>query len=77
MYRRDPHRSGRNLELSRTTPTRNQKEPVMFALVLIALAVVAVVARLAAVVVTDRPLVAPRSHLHELDPQSARLRGVL
>ena len=49
----------------------------MFALVLIALAVIAVVARLAAVVRDDRPLVAPRSHLHELDPQSARLRGVL
>jgi len=66
--------------MSRTTTTRNPKEPVMFALVLIALAVVAVIAnigRLSAVVRGDRPLAAPRSHLHELDPQSARLRGVL
>ncbi|MGZ4590699.1 MAG: hypothetical protein ACXV2G_02985 [Actinomycetes bacterium] len=49
----------------------------MFALVLIALAVVAVMARLSAAVRGDRPFAAPRSHLHELDPQSARLRGVL
>ncbi len=52
----------------------------MFALVLIALAVVAVVAniaRLSAVVRGDRPLAAPRSHLHELAPQSARLRGLV
>lgn len=52
----------------------------MFALVLVALAVVAAVAamsRLAAVVRGDRPLTAPRSHFHELDMQSARLRGVL
>ncbi len=63
-----------------TTTTRNPKEPVMFALVLIALAVVAVVAniaRLSAVVRGDRPLAAPRSHLHELAPQSARLRGLV
>jgi len=46
----------------------------MFAIVLIALVVtvVAVVARLVSVVMTDRPLTAPRSHTHELDPQSAR-----
>ena len=49
----------------------------MFALVLIALAVVAVMARLSAVVRGDRPVTAPRSHLHELDPQSARLRSVV
>lgn len=49
----------------------------MFALVLVALAVVAVMSRLAAVVRGDRPLTAPRSHFHELDMQSARLRGVL
>jgi hypothetical protein len=54
--------------MSRTT-TRNPKEPVMFA--------VANIGRLSAVVRGDRPLAAPRSHLHELDPQSARLRGVL
>ncbi len=52
----------------------------MFALVLIALAIVAVaavMARLSAVVRGDRSFVAPRSHFHELDPQSTRLRGVL
>ena len=49
----------------------------MFALVLIALAVVAVMARLSSVVRGDRPFAAPRSHQHELDPQSARLRGLV
>ena len=46
----------------------------MFAIILIALVVtVAVVARLVTVVMNDRPLTAPRSHTHELEPQSARL----
>lgn len=47
----------------------------MFALVLVLVAL-AVVARLVTVVRTDRPLMTPRSHTHELDPQSARLLGV-
>ena len=51
----------------------------MFAIALIALVVtvVAVVARLVTVVMNDRPLTAPRSHTHELDPQSARLYRVV
>ena len=50
----------------------------MFAIVLIALVVtVAVVARLVTVVRNDRSLTAPRSHTHELDPQSARLFRVV
>ena len=45
----------------------------MFAIVLIAFVVtVAVVARLVTVVMNDRSLTAPRSHTHELDPQSTR-----
>ena len=48
----------------------------MFAIVLIAI-VVAVVARLVTVVRNDRPLTAPRSHTHGLDPQSARLYRVV
>jgi hypothetical protein len=43
----------------------------MFAVVLIVLAV-AVVARLATVVRTDRPSSPPRSHAHETDRRSAR-----
>jgi len=50
----------------------------MFAIVLIALVVtVAVVARLVTVVMNDRPLTAPRSHTHEVEPQSARLYRVV
>ena len=50
----------------------------MFAIILIALVVtVAVVARLVTVVMNDRPLTAPRSHTHELEPQSARLYRVV
>ena len=50
----------------------------MFAIVLIALVVtVAVVARLVTIVMNDRPLTAPRSHTHELEPQSARLYRVV
>jgi hypothetical protein len=52
----------------------------MFAIALIALIaliVVAVVARLVTVVMNDRPLTAPRSHSHELDPQSARMYRVV
>jgi hypothetical protein len=53
----------------------------MFAIALIALialiAIVAVVARLVTVVMNDRPLTAPRSHTHELDPQSTRLYRVV
>ena len=50
----------------------------MFAIVLIALIVtVAVVARLVTVVMNDRPLTTPRSHTHELEPQSARLYRVV
>ena len=51
----------------------------MFAIALIAivLAVVAVVARLVTVVMNDRPLTTPRSHTHELEPQSARLYRVV
>ena len=51
----------------------------MFALVLIAIVVtvVTVVARLVTVVMNDRPMTAPRSHTHELDPQSARLYRVV
>ena len=48
----------------------------MFAIVLIAL-VIAVVARLVTVVMNDRPLTAPRSHTHELDPQATRLYRVV
>jgi multisubunit Na+/H+ antiporter MnhC subunit len=63
--------------MSRRT-SRNLKEPAMFAIVLIALVVtVAVVARLVTVVMNDRPLTAPRSHTHELEPQSARLNRVV
>ena len=51
----------------------------MFAIVLIAIVVtvVTVVARLVTVVMNDRPLTAPRSHTHELDPQSARRYRVI
>jgi hypothetical protein len=51
----------------------------MFALALIALVVTAatVATRLVHVVMNDRPLSAPRSHTHELDPQSARLYRVV
>ena len=49
----------------------------MFAIVLAVVAVVAVVARLVTVVMNDRPLTAPRSHTHELDPQSTRLYRVV
>lgn len=48
----------------------------MFAIFLIAI-VVAVVARLVTFVMSDRPLTAPRSHTHELDPQSTRLYRVV
>ena len=50
----------------------------MFAIALIAIVLtVAVVARLVTVVMNDRPLSAPRSHTHELEPQSARLYRVV
>lgn len=51
----------------------------MFAIVLIAIVVtvVTVVARLVTVVMNDRPMTAPRSHTHELDPQSTRLSRVV
>ena len=49
----------------------------MFAIALIAVVVVAVVARLVTVVMNDRPLTAPRSHRHELDSQSTRLYRVV
>jgi len=50
----------------------------MFAIALIAVVLaVAVVARLVNVVINDRPLSAPRSHTHELDPRSARLSRVV
>ena len=42
-----------------------------------AIALIAVVARLVNVVINDRPLSAPRSHTHELDPRSARLYRVV
>jgi hypothetical protein len=48
----------------------------MFAIVLVAIAiavVIGVAARLVTVIRDDRPLDPPRSHTHELDPQSARL----
>ena len=50
----------------------------MFAIASIALVltVATVIARLVAVVMHDRPLTAPRSHSHELDPQSTRLYRV-
>ena len=50
----------------------------MFALALIALVltVAIVVTRVVNVVMNDRPLTAPRSHSHELDPQSTRLYRV-
>jgi hypothetical protein len=47
----------------------------MFVLVLVLVAL-AVVARLVTLVRTDRTLMTPRSHTHELDPRSARLLGV-
>jgi uncharacterized protein (DUF2062 family) len=59
---------------------RSPKEPAVFAIALIALialAVTVVVARLATVVMNDRPLTVPRSHTHELDPQSTRLYRVV
>ena len=74
LCRRDGLLPGRSLELSRFTSS--PKEPAMFAIVLIAI-VVAVVARLVTTVRNDRPLTAPRSHTHELDPQSARLYRVV
>jgi hypothetical protein len=50
----------------------------MFAIALIAISIVfAVVARLVTVVSGDRPLTTPRSHTHELDPQSTRLYRVV
>ena len=51
----------------------------MFALATIAvvLAVAAVVTHLVTVVINDRPLTAPRSHSHELDPQSTRTYRVV
>jgi hypothetical protein len=50
----------------------------MFAIALITFVVtVAVVARLVTVVMNDRPLTAPRSHTHEVEPQSARLYRVV
>jgi len=49
----------------------------MFAIALIAIVAVAVVARLVTVVMNDRPLTAPRSHTHELGPQSTRLYRVV
>lgn len=51
----------------------------MFALALIALVLTAatVVTRLVTVVMNDRPLSAPRSHTHELDPRSTRLYWVV
>ena len=51
----------------------------MLGIVLIAIVVtvVTVVARLVTVVMNDRPITAPRSHTHELDPQSARLYRVV
>jgi hypothetical protein len=50
----------------------------MFAIALIAFVVtVAVVARLVTVVMNDRPPTAPRSHTHELDPQTTRLYRVV
>jgi hypothetical protein len=58
-------------------PNRSPKEPAECAIALIALAVTVVVARLATVVMNDRPLTAPRSHTHELDPQSTRLYRVV
>ena len=48
----------------------------MFTVVIIATAI-AVAARLMIVVRNDRPLSPPRSHTHELDPQSARLYRVV
>jgi hypothetical protein len=54
--------------------SRSLKEPAMFALVLIA---VAVVARLVTVVRNDRQLTTPRSHTHELDVHPAHLMRVL
>jgi hypothetical protein len=77
LCRRDVARSGRTLEPPCFT-SRSPKEPAVFALVLIAVAIaVAVVARLVTVVRTDRPLAAPRSHTHEVDPRSARLYRVV
>ena len=49
----------------------------MFAFVLIAVVVIAVVARLVTVVRDDRSLTPPRSHSHELDSHSARLFRVV
>ena len=49
LCRRDAAPPGRSLELSRIT-SHNPKEPAMFAIVLIAIVVVAVVARLVTVV---------------------------
>jgi len=67
LCRRDAPPPGRSLELSRRT-SHNPKEPAMFAIALIAIVIVAVVARLVTVVMNARPLTAPRSHTHELDP---------
>jgi hypothetical protein len=76
LCRRDTPPTGRSLELSRRT-IHNLKEPAMFAIALIAIVIVAVVARLVTVVMNDRPLTGPRSHTHELDPQSTRLYRVV
>lgn len=48
----------------------------MLAVVLVAV-VIAVIAHLVAVVRSDRSLIVPRSHTHELDPQTARLFRVV
>ena len=47
----------------------------MFAFVLFALAVTAVIAYVITLVRNDRPVTAPRSHTHELDPRSSNLRA--
>jgi len=57
--------TGGNLEPSRSSA--KPQEPAMVTVVL-----VPVVVRLVAVVRHDRSLSAPRSHTHELDPQSVR-----
>jgi hypothetical protein len=49
----------------------------MFAIALIAFVVTVAIARLVTVVMNDRPPTAPRSHTHELDPQTTRLYRVV
>lgn len=46
----------------------------MFALVIALLAVIALAARLASDIRQDRPAGPPRSHWHEIDQRSARIR---